>query len=166
MTTAPLVLSQADQDYFHEVLLHLLRKSEARCVILVDESGRCVARAGSTQKIDTDALAALIAGSFSSTRAMAELVGETAFSVLFHQGQHDHIHTILVDDDRVLAVVFDQRTTVGMVRLCARNGAKLVATRFREIGQRSRPEVKENIDDTLLEDTGKRFDQIFESDKA
>lgn len=166
MTTAPLVLSQADQDFFHEILLHLLRKSESRCVLLVDESGRCLTRAGSTQKIDTDALSALIAGSFSSTRAMAELVGETAFSVLFHQGQHDHIHTILVDNDRILAVVFDQRTTVGMVRLCAQRAAKQIAVRFREIAQRTGTGGGERIDDEMAEGTSERFDQIFESDES
>jgi len=163
MPLAPLILSQGDQDYFHEVLLHLLRKSEARCVILVDESGRCVACGGSTQKIDVDALAALIAGSFSSTRAMAKLVGETAFTVLFHQGLHDHIHTNLVDDDRILAVVFDQRTTVGMVRLCAQNAGKLIAARFREIVQRRHDGVRSGIEDSLPEDAGERFDQIFDS---
>jgi len=160
MAQEPLVLSQEDQDFFHHVLLELLRKSESRCVLLVDQSGRCVARAGFTEKIDIDALAALIAGSFSSTRAMAELVGETEFSVLFHQGQHDHIHNILVDNDRILAVIFDRRTTVGMVRLCAKNAARQIAERFRQIADRSAPKGSQ-IHGSLPDETGKRLDEIF-----
>lgn len=162
MAQAPLVLSKADQDFFHEVLVDLLCKSESRCVLLVDQGGRCIAQAGFAEKLDVDALAALIAGSFASSRAMAALVGETEFLVLFHQGQHDHIHNILVDDDRTLAVIFDRRTTVGMVRLCAKNTTKKIAARFIEISRR-RAVADSQIDDSLAEDTGKRIDQIFES---
>jgi len=161
MAQTPLLLSQADQGFFHEVLLDLLRKSESRCVLLVDQSGRCIARAGFAEKLDVDALAALIAGSFSSTRAMAALVGETEFSVLFHQGQHDHIHNILVDNDRILAVIFDRHTTVGMVRLCAKDAARQIAARFSKIGQRERV-ADSRIDDAMAEDAGKRLDDIFE----
>ena len=161
MAQAPLVLSKEDQDFFRKVLLDLLCESESRCVLLVDQGGRCIARAGFTEKLDVDALAALIAGSFASTRAMAALVGETEFSVLFHQGQHDHIHNILVDNDRILAVIFDRRTTVGMVRLCAKRVAKRIAERFKEIGRRE-PVADHQIHDSLAEDTGKRIDQIFE----
>jgi predicted regulator of Ras-like GTPase activity (Roadblock/LC7/MglB family) len=163
MAQGPLVVSEADQDFFHEVLIGLLRKSEASCALLVDQSGRCIARAGFTEKLDVDALAALIAGSFSSTRAMAALVGETEFSVLFHQGQHDHIHNILVDNDRVLAVIFDRRTTVGMVRLCAKNAAKLIADRFSQISKRgiSKP-TESQIHESMADDAGSRLDQMFE----
>jgi predicted regulator of Ras-like GTPase activity (Roadblock/LC7/MglB family) len=161
MPQSPLLLTRADQDFITEVLVGLLRKSEAHCVLVVDQSGRCLARAGFTEKIDTDALAALVAGSFSSTRAMASLVGESEFSVLFHQGQHDHIHNILVDNDRILTVIFDRHTTVGMVRLYAKQAAKKIAERFAEITQRHPVPPDAEIHDALVEDTGKRLDQIF-----
>lgn len=162
MEKGPLVLSREDQDFLHEVLIDLLRKSEAKCALLVDQSGRCVARAGFTEKLDVEALAALIAGSFSSTRAMAALVGESEFSVLFHQGQHDHIHNILVDNDRILAVIFDRRTTVGMVRLCAKQAARRMAERFRWIAERCVTQTGSQIDKSVAEDAGKRLDQIFD----
>lgn len=154
------VLSKDDLDCVHGVLIDMLRKSESRCALLVDQSGRCVARAGFTEKIDVDALAALVAGSFASTRAMAALVGESEFSVLFHQGQHDHIHNILVDNDRILAVIFDRRTTVGMVRLCAKNAAARIAARFREILARDVPPTND-ISGSMADETSDRIDEIF-----
>lgn len=160
MSQAPLVLSRDDLDQLHEILIDMLRQSESRCAILVDQSGRCTARAGFTEKLDVDALAALIAGSFSSTRAMASLVGESEFSVLFHQGQHDHIHNILVDNDRILAVIFDRRTTVGMVRLCAKNAAQRIAQCFRDILERSATADSE-IDGEMAQETSDRIDEIF-----
>jgi predicted regulator of Ras-like GTPase activity (Roadblock/LC7/MglB family) len=153
-------MSKEDQDAIHEILVDLLRKSEARCTLLVEQSGNCISRAGFTQHLDVDALAALIAGSFSSTRAMAALVGESEFSVLFHQGQHDHIHNILVDNDRILAVIFDRRTTVGMVRLCAKNAAKRIAEVFRTIEKRENV-VHSEIHDSLADETGQQIDRIF-----
>jgi len=160
MTQSPLVLARADQEFINEVLVGLLRKSEAHCVLVVEQNGRCLARAGFTEKIDTDALAALVAGSFSSTRAMAALVGESEFSVLFHQGEHDHIHNILIDNDRILTVIFDRHTTVGMVRLYAKNAAKRIAERFTEIAKR-RPVHETEIHGSMAEDTERRLDQIF-----
>jgi hypothetical protein len=51
-------------------------------------------------------------------------VGENEFTVLFHQGETDSIHNVLVDDDTILCVIFDDRTTIGMVRLYAKTAAQ------------------------------------------
>ena len=55
-----------------------------------------------------------------SLSEIAKLVGETEFSVLFHQGKKDHIHMSLVGDRSIMVVIFDDRTTIGMVRLYAK----------------------------------------------
>ncbi len=119
-----MILTKTEITQIHRALLQMLKQSEAKCAMLVDADGKCLAKKGFTANIDTDALAALIAGSFSSTRAMAKLVGETDFSVLFHQGERDHIHNILVDNNTILTVIFDDRTTIGMVRLYSKDSAK------------------------------------------
>ncbi len=160
MAKAPMILTKVEITQIHKALLQLLKQSEAKCAILVDTDGKCLAKKGFTQSIDTDALAALIAGSFASTRAMAALVGEKDFSVLFHQGQKDHIHNILVDDNTILTVIFDDRTTIGMVRLYAKEGAR----QLREITERVRkkplPETKK-ID--IEKDVEERLDDLFNS---
>ncbi|MDX1971469.1 MAG: roadblock/LC7 domain-containing protein [Candidatus Sumerlaeia bacterium] len=161
MAKAPLILTKSDITQIHRTLLQMLKQSEAKCAILVDADGKCLAKKGFTQNIDTDALAALIAGSFASTRAMATLVGETDFSVLFHQGEKDHIHNILVDNDTILTVIFDDRTTIGMVRLYSKECVKVIRENLEKAREKRMP-VGQTID--IERDVEDRLDDLFASE--
>ena len=158
MGTAPLILTKTDITQIHRSLLQMLKQSEAKCAILVDVDGKCLAKKGFTQNVDTDALAALIAGSFASTRAMAKLVGESDFSVLFHQGEKEHIHNVLVDDDTILTVVFDDRTTIGMVRLYSKECAKGLHETL-QIARKKRLPADKKVD--IGRDVEDRLDDLF-----
>jgi predicted regulator of Ras-like GTPase activity (Roadblock/LC7/MglB family) len=103
-----------------EILGHFLQESSAIDALLIDRGGQLLARGGSARSLDTVSLSALAAGSFSSTAAMARLLGEPEFTMLFHQGIRENIHVAAVDDHAILLAVFDHRTTVGMVRLFAK----------------------------------------------
>jgi predicted regulator of Ras-like GTPase activity (Roadblock/LC7/MglB family) len=161
MAKAPLILTKTEITQIHRTLLQMLKQSEAKCTILVDADGKCLAKKGFTQNIDTDALAALIAGSFASTRAMASLVGESDFSVLFHQGEKDHIHNILVDNDTILTVIFDDRTTIGMVRLYSKEATKSLQETLLKARDKRLPAGKP-ID--IEKDVEDRLDDLFRSD--
>ncbi len=115
-----LVIYEEQIEQIEKTLRRLIKDAQAKCVLLVDKDGHLITRQGFTQSLDTTALAALLAGSFASTREIARLVGEPEFSVLFHQGKKDHIHISLVGERTILAVIFDDRTTIGMVRLYAK----------------------------------------------
>ncbi|HLU49480.1 MAG TPA: roadblock/LC7 domain-containing protein, partial [Planctomycetota bacterium] len=80
--------------------------------------------------------AALVAGSYAATREMARLLGEDEFSVLFHQGRRDNIQLTLVGDRTILATVFDERTTIGMVRLYAKEASEKLRKVFEDIAAR------------------------------
>ena len=161
MARAPLILTKTEITQIHRTLLQMLKQSEAKCAILVDQDGKCLAKKGFTQNIDTDALAALIAGSFASTRAMATLVGETDFSVLFHQGEKDHIHNILVDNDTILTVIFDDRTTIGMVRLYSKEVVKTIREILDKAREKKLPSGRQ-ID--IERDVEDRLDDLFSSE--
>lgn len=161
MAKAPLILTKTEITQIHRTLLQMLKQSEAKCAILVDADGKCLAKKGFTQNIDTDALAALIAGSFASTRAMAKLVGESDFSVLFHQGEKDHIHNILVDDDTILTIIFDDRTTIGMVRLYSKESAKAMRETLDKAHQKKLPAGR-YID--IERDVEDRLDDLFKTE--
>lgn len=161
MAKAPLILTKSDITQIHRTLLQMLKQSEAKCAILVDADGKCLAKKGFTQNIDTDALAALIAGSFASTRAMASLVGESDFSVLFHQGEKDHIHNILVDNDTILTVIFDDRTTIGMVRLYSKECVKVIRGNLEKAREKRLP-AGQSID--IERDVEDRLDDLFASE--
>ncbi len=154
MANQPLILTKTEITQIHRALLQMLKQSEAKCAMLVDADGKCLAKKGFTSNIDTDALAALIAGSFSSTRAMAKLVGETDFSVLFHQGTRDHIHNILVDTNTILTVIFDDRTTIGMVRLYSKESAKALketieVARTKKMPMDKKLAIEKDVEDQL-----------------
>jgi len=156
MSSGASVLYAEQVEQINTALLRVLKKAEAKCALLVDKDGHMVTRQGFTQSLDTTALAALLAGSFASTREIARLVGEPEFSVLFHQGKKDHIHISLVGERNILAIVFDDRTTIGMVRLYA----KEVSDRIRDIISAS-PESDSGIGREFADSADERLDDMF-----
>lgn len=96
-----------------------------------------VTKAGTTGDIDLQSVSALIAGSYAATREMARLLGEDEFSVLFHQGKKDSIQLTLVGNRTLLATVFDERTTIGMVRLYAKEASEKLNVIFKDINERA-----------------------------
>ena len=157
-----LVLSSTHVEELSRALHDLLKHAEGKCALLVDQDGRCLVKAGGTKSFDADALSALIAGSFASTRALAQIVGESEFSVLFHQGEKDHIHNLLVDNNTILAVIFDDRTTVGMVRLYSKEAATRAKEILDRVRQENRPEPVASAASTeAAQETKNRIDDIF-----
>ena len=119
------------------VLLNFLAESAAVDVLLIDRSGQLLAQGGPDRSLDTVSLSALAAGAFSSTAAMARLLGEPEFTMLFHQGVKENIHVTAVDEDAILLAIFDSRTTVGMVRLFAKEASSAIGVILAE--GRARP---------------------------
>lgn len=142
------------------VMSKLLKGSEAKCALLVDKDGHLISRHGFTQTLDTTALAALMAGSFASTAEIARLVGELEFSVLFHQGKKDHIHMNLVGERSILAVVFDDRTTIGMVRLYAREAAEELGKVFAETSKSGGD--RQGLSEEFTSSAENKLDDIFQ----
>ena len=74
-------------------------------------------RWASSLTFDATAFATLTAADFSANDQLAKLVGETDFSTLFHQGEKESIYLADVARRLILVVLFDNRTTLGLVRL-------------------------------------------------
>ena len=123
-----LAIHEEDAQRINGVLLHFLGESGAMEALLIDRSGQLLARGGASRSLDTVSLSALAAGAFSSTAAMARLLGETEFTMLFHQGVKESIHVAAVDEQAILLAIFDSRTTVGMVRLFAKEATAAIGT--------------------------------------
>jgi len=116
-----LVIREEDLVDLDRALQHMLRQSLAKCVLLINrDDGSLITSQGFLEDLDTISLAALAAGAFASAREIARLVGEPEFSVLFHQGEREHVHVNLAGSHGLLMTLFDDRTTVGLVRICAR----------------------------------------------
>lgn len=121
------VIHEDDAAKIEEVLGRFLAESGATEALLIDRGGHPLARSGTSTSLDVVSVAALAAGAFGSTGAMAQLLGETEFSVLFHEGVRQSINVSTVDASTILLAIFDGRTTVGMVRLFAKEANKAVA---------------------------------------
>jgi len=119
MRQARLVFYEQDIEELNKILSDFLERSQAKCALVIDKEGHLVTKKGFTKSFSTDSIAALVAGSFAATKQVAQLLGETEFSVIFHQGKNESIHIGLVAERALVVVIFDDRTTLGMVRLYA-----------------------------------------------
>jgi predicted regulator of Ras-like GTPase activity (Roadblock/LC7/MglB family) len=98
-------------------LKKFLLDSNARCALLVDRSGQLVATVGEQPTFDATAFATLTAADFSANDQLAKLIGESDFNSLFHQGEKESMYLADIARRVILVVLFDTRTTLGLVRL-------------------------------------------------
>ena len=109
-----------DENDYRRILEHmnaLLQESSARCALLVDRAGQLLANAGEQISFDPTAFASLTAADFSANDQLAKMIGEHEFSSLFHQGEKESMYLADVARRVILVALFDNRTTLGMVRL-------------------------------------------------
>ena len=161
-----LVFYREDIRSINRLLREFLRLSGAKCVLLIDKEGHMVTKQGVTRSLDMDTISALVAGSFAATKEMARLLGEDEFSVLFHQGKTDNIQLSLVGNRTLLTVIFDEATTIGMVRLYANETAKKLGEQFEATMTRQAtggvpPGEAESIGESFGSDAHKNLDELF-----
>jgi predicted regulator of Ras-like GTPase activity (Roadblock/LC7/MglB family) len=94
-----------------------LGESQCRCALLVDRAGQLIATVGEKPKFDPTTFATLTAADFSANDQLAKLIGENDFQSLFHQGEKESMYLADVSRRVILVVLFDNRTTLGLVRL-------------------------------------------------
>jgi predicted regulator of Ras-like GTPase activity (Roadblock/LC7/MglB family) len=155
-----LVFYKDDIDKIEGLLEDFLRVGKAKCAMLIDKDGHMVTGVGSTSSYDTDTVSALVAGSFAATKQMAKLLGEEEFSVMFHQGKKDSIQLSMVGERTILACIFDESTTVGMIRHYAVKVADRLTQLFNEIAAR-KGEPKEAIGADYSDEAKGKLDTLF-----
>ncbi|MFQ5579632.1 MAG: roadblock/LC7 domain-containing protein [Nitrospiria bacterium] len=117
MLNTSIEIFEEDFEEINRELAKLNQLASAKVTFLVDKNGQLIASVGETQDLDTTSLASLTAGNIAATGGMAELLGEKEFSILFHEGEKDNIHISLIGQRAILVVVFDHRSSLGLVRL-------------------------------------------------
>ncbi len=156
-----LVFYEKDIERIDKILTEFLRLSGAKCALLVDKEGHLVTRKGELRNIDMDTISALVAGSFAATKEMARLLGEEEFSALYHQGTKDNIQLTLVGDRTLLTILFDDKTTVGMVRLYANETAKRLVEIFEQAQKGSKRQEEIGVSDSYHDTAKSKLDAIF-----
>lgn len=142
MAGCDLVLFEKDVERINAMLDGFLRETDAKCVLVIDKGGHLIAVRGVTDSMNTASLSALAAGAFASTHEIARLIGEPEFSVLFHQGRREHIHVSLIDGDTLLMAIFDDRTTIGIIRLYSKDTEEELARLFEEVRHQRRRGIR------------------------
>lgn len=120
MPQGPFVMHEEEYREMSAAIEKLLKESNAKAVYLVDKDGRLMASCGETGGIDSTSLASLTAGNIAATGGLAKLIGEREFSILFHEGEKDNLHISVVGQRVILVVIFDKRSSLGLVRLRVR----------------------------------------------
>jgi len=160
-----LIFYKDDIELIDKLLVLFLKRSQAKCAILIDKEGHLITMHGETKTYDMDTVCTLLASTFAATREWAKLLGEEEFSVLFHQGKRDSIQVTLVGERTLLAVIFDERTQLGMVRLLCNEVAKKLEDIFKQ-AESKRTEFPEEsfVGEGFSDSANKLLDDIFGSD--
>ena len=137
MAVSDLVLLEADHSRFMALLQRLRQDANAKAVYLIDKNGQQLASAGAMEGLDPTSLASLAAGNVAATDGLAKLLGEREFSILFHEGEHDNLHINVVSGKAILLVVFDEHSSLGLVRLRVKKASVELSAIIQDIISRS-----------------------------
>lgn len=160
--TPQLVLFEEDHKRVLEVAERLVHEANAKAVFLVDKNGQLVAEAGELRGIDTTSLASLVAGNIAATGGLAKIIGEEEFPIHFHQGERDNVHITLVAQRIILVVVFDERSSLGLVRLRVKRTGQRLAEIFEQIFKKAEAELEgEGPGSPFAEITDEDIDNLF-----
>jgi predicted regulator of Ras-like GTPase activity (Roadblock/LC7/MglB family) len=121
---------EEDAERIGALLNSLLREANARTALLVDRSGQMLATVGEEPRFDPVAFASLTAADFSANDQLARMLGEQEFGALFHQGEKDSLYLADVARRVILVVLFDNRTTLGLVKLRVRGVVEALTALF------------------------------------
>jgi len=151
---------ERDAERIAQRLRLFLGEAGARTAILVDRTGQTLATVGEPPTFDPVAFASLTAADFSANDQLARLLGEEEFGALFHQGERESLYLADVARRVILVVLFDTRTTVGLVKLRVRPAVRDLTGIFQEMFEREdghRPQV----DASFVGEASDEIDKLF-----
>ncbi|HVX40744.1 MAG TPA: roadblock/LC7 domain-containing protein [Gemmatimonadaceae bacterium] len=135
-------------------LERFLTDCNGRCALIVDRTGQLIATVGDRPNFDPTAFATLTAADFSANDQLAKLIGENDFSTLFHQGEKESMYLADIARRVILVVLFDNRTTLGLVRLKMKQTVTELSQLFDQVfaraeGAASAPNILAGADDEI-----------------
>ena len=151
---------EEDARLIQTVLNGFLAESNARTALIVDRTGQLVATVGEAPQFDSTAFASLTAADFSANDQLAKLIGETDFNSLFHQGEKESMYLADVARRVILVVLFDSRTTLGLVRLKMKHTVDELTKLFEQVF--ARPAQGQGGAPGLLAGADAEIDKLFQ----
>jgi predicted regulator of Ras-like GTPase activity (Roadblock/LC7/MglB family) len=164
MAAPDLVMFEEEYLQIKEILQRLQVDSNSKIVFLVDKNGQQIAVQGDMRGVDATSLASLTAGNVAATDGLAKLIGEKEFSILFHEGEKDNIHISLVAQRVILVVIFDEKSSLGLVRLRVKKASQELERTFEVLLRKSEAErgnMAHRFDSPFAEITDEDIDSLF-----
>jgi predicted regulator of Ras-like GTPase activity (Roadblock/LC7/MglB family) len=159
MAETPIVIHETQFHRIKNVLARLCVESAARVVLLVDRDGQPIAHYGEIGDLDTTSFSSLAAGNVAATSTMAKLLGEHNFPTVSHEGERESLYMCVIGRS-LLVVVFDDRSTLGLVKLRTKRASYEVATILDTITQESE-QHRIDQDTFFSEITDEDIDSLF-----
>lgn len=114
----PFEFSKKQLESIEDVLTEQLIELGVQSVVLIDLAGNVIVDLDNGRcRHDVYSLAALAAANFGAVSAMANIIGEEEFSLLFHKGESDSIHFSKIGTDLLLLTIFGKDVSLGFLRL-------------------------------------------------
>ncbi len=162
MATPQMVMYDEEFKQINAVIDKLLRDANAKVIFLVDKNGQLISGVGEVERFDTTSLASLTAGNIAATGGLAKLIGEKEFSILFHEGEKDNLHISIVGGRVILVVLFDSRSSLGLVRLRVKKASDELTVIFDSLMQKAEEKEKSGTTDfPFAEITDDDIDNLF-----
>ena len=160
MSFTQLILYDEQFKQINEVLEKLYTETNAKVIFLVDRNGQLIASTGETENLDTTSLASLTAGNIAATGSMAKLLGEKEFTIIFHEGYRDNIYISIVGRRVIMVVIFDERSSLGLVRLRAKKAGEDLTKIFDDLMKKVETKTEEGVS-PFAEITDEDIDRLF-----
>lgn len=154
-----------EEDYWAitSVLKELLKNSNSQSVLLIDKTGQMIASVGMEPDFDLMSFASLCAADFEANSQLAKLIGEKDFSTLYHQGVDDSMYLARVAEHIILVILFNKRTTLGLVRLRVKKaveGLNSILTQLFDKLEYENEDLNE-FDEEFTDELNKEIDSLF-----
>ncbi|HER43870.1 MAG: roadblock/LC7 domain-containing protein [Candidatus Krumholzibacteriota bacterium] len=154
-----------EEDYWaiNTTLQELLKNSNARSILLLDKTGQMISNVGDEPHFDLHSFASLCAADFEANAQLANLIGEQDFSTLYHQGSNESMYLARVAGNIILVILFDKKTTLGLVRLRAKKAVDNLDTVLRRLFDKLEYENEElsEFDEEFAAEADLEIDSLF-----
>jgi predicted regulator of Ras-like GTPase activity (Roadblock/LC7/MglB family) len=153
----PDVMYPEEQQQIQTVCQRLAKDSNAKAVLLIARDGQTIADAGETGQLDVTSLASLTAGNIAATGGISKLLAEKEFTSQYHEGERTHVSTFVLQR-AILLVLFDERSSQGLVRLRVKKAADELGRIFDAVNRKAQAKQSPSIFSEITDDD---IDNLF-----
>jgi predicted regulator of Ras-like GTPase activity (Roadblock/LC7/MglB family) len=156
--SSPDVMFPEEQQLISTLCQRLHRDANAKAILLIGRDGQAIAEAGDVDELDVTSLSSLTAGNVAATGGISKILREKDFTSQFHEGEKIHVHITLVGGRAILLVLFDERSSLGLVRLRVKKSSDEMARLFDQVAKKAAAKSQPSI---LTEITDSDIDNLF-----